>query len=76
MKLTLDLFVDETLFPNVFAIVNDSYASLYFPHKDTLKLSDSEVITLEIMRELKWVNSQKRWMQYASKFELPRFRTT
>jgi len=70
MKLTYDLLDDETLFTNVFVIVDDSYASLYFPQKDTLRkgpmpnLSDSEVITLEIMRELKGVNSQKRWMHY------------
>ena len=70
MKLSYDALDDETLFTHVFVIVDDFYKNLNFPQKDnfirgpTPKLSDSEVITLEIVRELKKVTSQKRWIKY------------
>lgn len=70
MELKFDLLDDETLFTTVFVIVDDSYTSLNFQQKDdfrrgpTPKLSDSEVITLEVMRELKGMDSQKRWIKY------------
>jgi len=70
MKLNYDSFDDETLFTHLFVIVDDSYKKSHFPQKDNLRrgptpnLSDSEVITLEIMRELKEMASQKRWIKY------------
>ena len=70
MKLQYNSLDDETLFTHVFVIVDDSYKCLHFPQKDNLrkgptpKLSDSEVITLEIMKELKEIASQKRWIKY------------
>jgi len=70
MKLQYDSLDDETLFTHVFVMVDDLYKNLHFPQKDNLrrgptpKLSDSEVITLEIIRELKEIASQKRWIKY------------